>query len=208
MLRSLTGYLLSIVCPLLQEQYELGSQLSQLPNGLRACLLSALRTHHPLLPDAAPMSFAILCLLEWRAKGQGNVWPRFRMWGKLGSHRPPACPMGRHPPFLPAHRLSPPLQTRTAPTSDTSTQARAQRSLNLPLRKVRPWVAGAVESGHVTAAEPGVTGQKRADFCSGGKAVVGWCPVTSRHTQAVLVPGTRSTFVGVRGSGLRLPGKL
>lgn len=114
------------------------------PNWLRVCTPSALRIHHLLLPGAVPASFAIPCLLKCCAKSQGTVWPRFRMWAETGrqSQRAPQCPVAKHLPFLSAHRVSAPLQKRTAPTSGTSTQERARKSLNSPLRRVRPLEAG------------------------------------------------------------------
>lgn len=172
-------------------------------NWLRVCTPSALRIHHLLLL-AVPASFAIPCLLKCCAKSQGTVWPRFRMWAETGrqSQRAPQCPVAKHLPFLSAHRVSAPLQKRTAPTSGTSTQERARKSLNSPLRRVRPLEAG--EAGSSSCHRLLSHRRHLAETCClllRMKSSCRLCPVTSLHTRGGSLPRMQSTFVGIRDSG-------
>lgn len=110
--------------------------------------------------------------------------PRVRVWGEDTSPEvPSAHPGGITPlslsrasasatgPFPSPHRLSPPLQRKTVPTSGISTQARAQRSLNSPLRKVSPGRqarrAGRSDCGHT--AEAGNHLAQKPDFPAPGE---------------------------------------
>lgn len=97
-------------------------------------------------------------------------WPRFRNWGKTAGQQSPPWPAGWcHVLSVPLSWLLVfsqltvyllPLQRRTVPTSDISTQARARRSLNSPLRRVslQETRERVVHGDSVARWSPGVTG--------------------------------------------------
>lgn len=149
-------------------------------------------------------------LLKRCAKSQGTVWPRFRMLEEAGSQsqRAPTCPVAKHLPFLTAHRLSAPLQKRTAPTSGTSTQERARKSLNSPLRRVRPLEAGAVGSHfcHRLLSQESLGRNLLTPAREEKQLQPAPCHILT-HQGRLPAPDTvpcRAPFVGVRDGGLQV----
>lgn len=154
--------------------------------------------------------------------------PRVRVWGEDTSPEvPSAHPGGITPPslsqasasatgpFPPPHRLSPPLQRKTVPTSGISTQARAQRSLNSPLRKVSPGRqagrAGRSDCGHTAGhtAEAGNHLAQKPAFPAPGEKSPATLGVSQPPATGLGQPNKRSPSLGqFSGWRVRVCGEL